>query len=351
MIGRVAETQHGHVPNGRLSEQLALQSFSGIRRLSLRYYDVNALSPNATQALMALLFGMIILYASHEYQANVLSKGQFVGFVTNLLMLMGPLKYLAELAAPLGMGAANISLLLDHVNALPRETAVRWRSAIGIRIDDVVYKIPYSTRSLYAQSVAIQAGDHVAVVGASGEGKSTLLDIMLGYRQVHAGRVALGTAGGSEPSPNAGAFDVMYLSQEEEPISATHLSALSIFAGLTSGGAGAREAIELCGLGHLLETMQPADEMSSIERICAQLTRSEQQRLLIAEAFHSTHSTYVIDEPLSALDADERMVLLGKLLHVKRGCTVIFTSHTVPSELELDLVVQIRNGDVMGYRP
>ena len=347
LIGRVSDSD---LPCGQLGEQLAAQSFTGIRRLSMRYYDINALAPNFTQALLALLFGLIILYASQGYQQNGLSKGEFVGFVTTLLMLMGPLKYIAELTAPIGRGLANIYLLLFYVGELPDRAQEQHKLALGFQFAGLDYAIPYSTRSLRVDVIHLVPGMHTAVVGASGEGKSTLLEIMLGQRPPGAPADMLNGPATGPADLHLAAADLMYLRQDEEAIPTAYLSSLSLFT-VDEDEDRAREALCILGLPALADALTGPEDRARLTALCTRLTHAERQRLLMAEAYFSDCLTYVLDEPLSALERSERVALIARFLLHKRGATVVFTSHTLPPQLAVDAVLYVAEGRVTQRRP
>jgi NitT/TauT family transport system ATP-binding protein len=167
-------------------------------------------------------------------------------------------------------------------------------------------------------SLTVGDGEFVAVVGPSGCGKTTLLNVVAGLEEVQDGRVAVGGA-----APRAGRPDVGYMLARDCLLpwrTATENAAL---------------ALEMQGAGRAARTRQARDALASMglddfgAHYPSQLSHGMRQRVALARVFAASPQIILLDEPFSALDAQNRVLVQDAFLEVweRRRTTVVLITH------------------------
>lgn len=211
--------------------------------------------------------------------------------------------------------------------------------ALGVRVVGVSRRFP-GVEALRGISLEVKPGELVAVVGASGCGKTTLLRIIGGLDRADEGRVEFVDAGGAAISP--GRFDLGFGFQESRLLPwrcARDNTALPL---------------ELAGVPRA-ERRRRAEQTLSLVRLAdrtrslpAELSGGMRMRVALARALVTKPRVLLLDEPFSSLDEVTRLELDEELLELRRatGATTLLVTHAISEAVLLaDRIV------VLGTRP
>jgi len=210
---------------------------------------------------------------------------------------------------------------------------------VSIVLEQLGYCYPDTTQGVHALSLEVAPGELLAVIGASGCGKSTMLRLVAGLLPVQAGRVLIdGQDVGAVPAWHR-KVGMVFQSYALFP----HLDVLGNVAyGLRMQGMdrvnrerAAQRMIQAVGLGGL-EGRRPS-----------QLSGGQQQRVALARALAFRPSVLLLDEPLAALDAHLRSQLCDEVRDVQRasGAATLFVTHDQQEALMLgDRVAVLHEG-------
>jgi len=166
-----------------------------LRGFHMRYTVPASLTTPVTRIVAATALAIIVYIALRESASLRVSVGEFAFFIAATLMLLSPLKCLTEVNAPLQRGlaaAGSVSGLID--TPVERvEGMVTLSGACGeVVFEDV--RFAYATRNqpaLDGVSLAVRPGETVALVGGSGGGKTTLVNLLPRFYAPEAGRILL----------------------------------------------------------------------------------------------------------------------------------------------------------------
>ena len=153
-----------------------------VRRHLMKQVSAVAASAPIVQLIAAVAMAVIIYYATLQTNAAHLSVGEFAAFITGMLLLTAPLKRITDINEYLqkGLAAAESVFHLVDLEAEPdRGTTAIGRARGEIRFDNVIFSYgDPGRRALDSVSLAIAPGETVALVGASGAGKTTLANLV-----------------------------------------------------------------------------------------------------------------------------------------------------------------------------
>jgi putative spermidine/putrescine transport system ATP-binding protein len=214
-------------------------------------------------------------------------------------------------------------------------------SAPTLALDDVTFAYPGSGFRLEALDLAVAPGELVAVIGASGSGKSTVLKLAAGFLVPGRGRVLIDGTDVTAAPPRLRDLGVVFQAYALFP----HMTALENVAyplkvrGVDGGQRRARAVrmLELVGLAALAE------------RRPDQLSGGQQQRVALARALVFRPRALLLDEPLSALDAALRGEMRDEIRRLQRehGIATLHVTHDQEEALSMaDRVVVMREGRI-----
>ena len=217
-------------------------------------------------------------------------------------------------------------------------------SASGLRLDGVSRRYEGTGRGVEGLSLEVRAGELLALIGASGSGKTTTLRMIAGYEPPDGGRIALVDGGGTErditrESPQRRGFGMVFQHYALFP----HMSVQENVA----FGLEARRVPKRHRLDQAREALASVGLGGYGQRSVQALSGGEQQRVALARALVIEPSVLLLDEPLSNLDPTLRQSTrdeLREMLH-RLHVTAVFVTHDQEDAFAIaDRVAMLRNG-------
>jgi ATP-binding cassette, subfamily B, bacterial MsbA len=175
------------------------QMSNHLRRLMVKTAVAGAVSSPITQLIAAVALSAVVVMAlwQGDSGADKVTVGGFAAFITAMLMLVAPLKHLADAAAPMLRGIRALERGIELIENTPEERGGahapqgRGRGAIEMTGVSLAYRGADGAPALDGVDLAIAAGETVALVGPSGAGKSSLVNLLPRFFEPTAGTVAL----------------------------------------------------------------------------------------------------------------------------------------------------------------
>jgi subfamily B ATP-binding cassette protein MsbA len=326
-----------------------------LRSLALKSTIASAAMSPLTQLMAAVALSTVLVVALIQSRTGLqgASVGGFVAFITAMLMLVSPIKRLADIATPITRGLAALErglLLLENVNIetegnTPINTSSTDSSNICIALENVqVQYNPDAPPALKALNLEINKGETVAFVGPSGSGKTTLVNLLPRFVQPTAGKVSLhGTPIEMWPLAQLRAQFAM-VSQDVVMLND------SVAANIALGQAIDRLKVQKC--------LDAANLASHIERLpqgmdtllghnATQLSGGQRQRLAIARALYKDAPILILDEATSALDNESERWVQEALQNLMQGRTTLIIAHRLSTIEHADRVVVMEKGEIV----
>jgi ABC-type multidrug transport system fused ATPase/permease subunit len=212
-------------------------------------------------------------------------------------------------------------------------------------LEDVEFKYPNSeVNAIEKVNLNIKAGSFIAIVGPSGAGKTTLVDLMLGVLHPNSGRVLIS---GLEPEEaiNTWPGAVSYVPQNVSVANGTIASNVVMgFEYLSIFSHQVIRALNESGLG---EFATDSGIQTVVGENGSKLSGGQRQRLGIARSLFTNPTFLVLDEATSALDAETEKLLSDWIKTLKGKVTVVVVAHRLSTVRTADLVVYVENGKIV----
>lgn len=327
---------------GQLSQQL--------RRLAVRATMASAATTPLTQLLAAVALSAVIAIALWQSQSgghDAVTVGGFVAFITAMLMLIAPIRRLADVAGPITRGVAALERGLRLLDEVPVETSgsrplgrcrgeIEWQKA-QLRFADGVC-------ALDQVDLQVGAGEVIAFVGPSGAGKTTLVNLLPRFVAASAGRILLDGVDIRDYRLTDLRRQFAMVSQDVVMLNDT------LAANVALGEIPDRERITRClRAAHLADHVDglPQGMDTRLGHNAAQLSGGQRQRLAIARALYKDAPILILDEATSALDGESERAVQAALAHLMQGRTTLIVAHRLSTIEHADRVVVMNRGRVV----
>jgi subfamily B ATP-binding cassette protein MsbA len=301
------------------------------------------------QIFASIAVAVIISIALQQSAANELSVGGFVSFLTAMLMLLTPIKHLTEVNAPLQRGLASAESVFELLDERPEEDSggqTLGRAKGHIEYELVSFSYPGSGReALDDVSVRIEPGETIALVGPSGGGKTTFVNLLPRFYEPTGGRILIDGVDTREIRLGSLRENIALVSQDVILFNDT------VAANIAYGrlGEAPQAAIEAAAhSAHALEFIRemPLGFDTLIGEKGVRLSGGQRQRLAIARALLKDAPILLLDEATSALDSESERHVQAALAELMRGRTTIVIAHRLSTIEHADRIVVLQRGHV-----
>ena len=321
-----------------------------LRGFNMRQTVPAALTTPVTHILAATALAIILYLAIEDSLAAHTTVGEFASFITAMLMLLAPLKHLTEINAPLQRGLAaaeSVFGLIDAPAEEDRGTVTLARARGEITFDNVSFTYPTrNVPALCSVSLAVRPGERVALVGSSGGGKTTLVNLLPRFYAADSGRITLDGHDLQTLALEGLRANLALVSQD------VVLFNDSIRANIAYGAMGAaaeREVIAAAEAAHALEFIRdtPLGMETLIGEHGMRLSGGQRQRLAIARALLKNAPVLILDEATSALDSESERLVQAALETLMHGRTTIVIAHRLSTIERADRIVVLERGSIV----
>lgn len=332
------EQEHFDLVSSRMLEE-------GVRMARLE-----AASARAVEVVSAAGMAAVVLYGALQVMEGRMLPGDVLVFTAYLASMYKPLRNLAKISTQFSKAMASAERIGEifatepEFHEDPHGIAVdSLRGEIAFR--DVSFDYGDGKGVLKNVSFEIQAGERIALVGASGAGKSTIASLLLRFYEPQRGEILIDGIGIEHYDRESLRRQIGVVLQESILFGATIRE--NIAYGKPDAKQSEIEAAARAAHAHEFIVKLPDGYETIIGERGSTLSGGERQRLCLARAMLKQPSLLLLDEPTSAIDSESTAFIHEAIENLRRGKTMIVISHQFAGLEEFDQILVLRDGEIV----
>ena len=334
------------------------QKAERLRQFALKSAVAGGLNQPITQLIASMALSIVLVIALMQSATEGTTVGGFAAFVTAMMLVISPLKHLADINQPLqrGLTAAEMIFgLMDQPFEEDEDRRLNMNSldkAKGaIRFENVGFSYQQEVGRKDALSdinLSITPGEIVAFVGPSGGGKSTLVNLLPRFFKPTSGHIYLDDILLEDIVLADVRKQLAFVSQDVILFNDTIAANVAYGATNEAGIDRARviEALEAANLSALIQEL-PEGIDSMVGDNGNRLSGGQRQRLAIARAIYKDAPILILDEATSALDSESERQVQDALERLMTGRTTLVIAHRLSTIEHADRIVVIEHGKIV----
>ncbi len=323
------------------------------RKKHLKLALVQGISIPLMQLVIAIFLALIIFFVTTNNYLEQISIGTFMSYLTAMIMMFAPIKRLSEVNVTLQRGIAaseSIFMLLDSKDEVQDSIisdSVTINKKISIEFKNVKFSYP-STNKLVINDVSFFAnqGSTLAIVGRSGSGKTTILDLIPRLYEPSSGQILFNNKQISSMNLSQVRKLVSYVGQDFTLFNDTILNNI------------AYGELNISDVNDITLAAQQANAMDFINKLNngintivgekgVLLSGGQRQRIVIARAILKKSPILLLDEATSALDTESERVIQKSINILSKNRTTIVISNRLSTILNADSIIVIDDGKII----
>jgi subfamily B ATP-binding cassette protein MsbA len=321
-----------------------------LRRFAIKMQVAQAASTPLTQIVAAIGLAVVIGVALWQARTTGLSGGDFITFLTAALLLLPPLRHLAALNGPLARmlaAADSVFAMIDSPEEAETGSREIGRARGAIEFRNVSFRYAGAAAAAVEElDLEVEPGEMVALVGPSGAGKTTFINLIPRFLQPTQGDILIDGVPTWELRLQSLRAQIALVSQD------TVLFDDTIAANIAYGGQrdASRERIhaaaEAAYLLPFIEALPQGFDTRVGER-SVKLSGGQRQRLSIARALLKDAPILLLDEATSALDSESERYIQASLDKLMQGRTTFVVAHRLSTIERADRIVVMEHGRIV----
>ena len=353
LLSRLRESYEAH-PVVKITNayDVEMQRFAAVnrevKRLALRATKIGAVGTPATQLIGMEGVAVVLAVAMAEVQHGLMTMGDFVTFLTAMLLMMPPLRRISGLNATIvtmTVAAQSIFATLDEAEETDTGTTPLMNVKGNVVFEHVSMRYPGADHDAVTDfNLTVAPGETVALVGASGSGKTTLVNLLPRFWNPTAGRILIDGVDTQTVTLASLRKQIAVVSQDVMLFDGT------IRENLIYGTPDATEeaievAVEAAALKDFVASL-PAGLNTPVGEAGNKLSGGQKQRISIARALLKNAPVLILDEATSALDAESEQAVKIALAHLMKGRTTFMVAHRLATVENADQIVAMADGKI-----
>jgi len=342
---RVVKVYDGYaLEQGRFNEAAI-----ALRRNQVKQSAASSANTGVTQLVIALALAAILYFATLRAQHDSFTAGDFMSFLTAMMLLFAPVKRITGVAQALQRGLAaadSIFTFLDESEEPDTGKQALSQTRGGLAFRDVAFRYPGAERDALSDlTFDVQPGQTVALVGSSGSGKTTLASLVSRFYQPSRGEILLDGIPLGEIHLADLRRNIALVSQDVVLFNDTVAANIAYGALRNTDRASIIEAARAANALEFIEAL-PDGFDTMIGENGAKLSGGQRQRLAIARALLKNAPILILDEATSALDTQSERLVQEALENLMKDRTTLVIAHRLSTIEHADCIVVMHQGQI-----
>lgn len=323
---------------------------AAIFKMEIKNAIVKALSSPVMEVLAGVGVAFIIWYGGSRVISGVYSTGTFISFLASVIMLYDPVKKISKLNNAVQQGLSALDRVYDIIERESDLTEAEKplfldKTPHAVNFNNVSFK--YSNNNEYSLkniNLDVKPGEVIALVGMSGGGKTTLVNLIPRFFDVSSGAIEMDGKNIKDIDLNNLRDQVAFVTQE--PI----LFNDTVYNNIAYGKSNAtkEEIIQAAKSAYAYNFINKFEHGfdTCIGEFGSRLSGGQKQRLCIARALLKDAPVLVLDEATSALDTSAEKIVQKALENLMKGRTTFMIAHRLSTIAHANRIVVIENGEI-----
>ena len=302
------------------------------------------------EIISAIAIAIVVFFAGYRSLEGAITLGEFVSFLAALMLAYQPVKALAGINVGIQEGVAaarRIYEIIDQKNEIINDEnapSLKLTNAT-LEFKNISFVYPDGTQALKNLSVKIEGGRKVGLVGISGSGKTTFLNLIPRFFNLKHGQILVDGQNINNINLSSLRKEISLVSQDVILFDDTIKS--NILYGNSS--ASDEEIVAACKFAAAQDFIEklPNKYETIIGENGIKLSGGQKQRLSIARAILKNSSIILLDEATSSLDSDSETVIQKAIENLTKNKTTIIIAHRLSTIMNCDKILVFDNGQII----
>ena len=289
-------------------------------------------------------------YGSHLIMSEQITSGNFVSFITALILLYTPVKNIGNNLNAVQMSFFAIEQIFEKLDTVPsirnaENAKILERNHSKIKFNNIKFEYIKDKLVLDDISLEVNKGETIAFVGNSGGGKTTIVNLLPRFYDVIEGRITIDDVDIRNYTLESLRDNIAVVFQDNFLFSGT-IKENILMGKLNATDAEIQEALKMAYLDEFVSTLQEGIDTQIGERGIL-LSGGQKQRVAIARAFLKNAPILILDEATSALDNKAEAIVQKAIDNLMRDKTVFVIAHRLSTIQNADRIAVINQGKMV----
>ena len=321
------------------------------RERNLRLIFIQSISIPMMQFVVAIFLAVIIFFVTSNNYLEEISIGTFMSYLTAMIMMFAPIKRLSEVNVTLQRGIAASESIYDLIDSNSEDYSNDFdepiNGDIAIEFKNVCFKYPSSEKYILDNiSFSINPGETVALVGKSGSGKTTILDLIPRLYDPDNGYITFNNKKIIDTNLKSIRGCISYVGQDFTLFNDTIYNNIAYGELSSSSHNEVEHAAEKANATQFINALP-----NGLDTIVGQngilLSGGQRQRLALARAILKNSSILLLDEATSALDTESENIIQESIQNLSKNKTTLVIAHRLSTIISSDRIIVIENGAIL----
>ena len=317
-----------------------------IRQQRFKVDMTGAFNTGFVNILIGLSLGSVVYFSS---TLLAMSAGEFLSFFTAMGMLVKPAKSLVNINKPLQTAMAageSVFGLIDEDEEHNSGTKQLKKSKGAIKFNHVSFGYNSETTVLNNISLDIKSGETVALVGSTGSGKTTIIQLLAKFYSPTAGSITIDGIDIAEFEVDSLRSQIAFVDQNVRLFNDTVKGNIALGQIDTMSDTQIQHAAKVSNAHEFIQELSDQFD-TEIGEDGAKLSGGQRQRLAIARAIAKDSPILILDEATSALDSATEKQVQAAIDEMQKDRTTIIIAHRLSTVQKADRIVVLRRGEII----